>query len=414
MPRISTDILIVGGGAAGMSAAIAAAADSSREITLIDDNPLSGGQIWRSELGKIKSPDAKRLISKIEAGSVTVIGNVQIHSLSGPNRLLAESRSGRMEFEYKKLILATGARERFLPFPGWTLPNIFGAGGLQALVKGGLRVENKRVVVAGTGALLFAVAGYLRSKGADVAAIAEQAPASNVNMFAAALWRSPSKLLKAIRLKGKLFGVPYLSDCWVTSATGFDKLEAVELTRKRKRWSVECDYLACGFHLVPNIELASLLGCRIENGFVAVDEFQQTTCKDIFCAGEPTGIAGVEASLIEGTIAGLTACGETEKARSHFRSRTRTRKFGEALNRAFTLRDELKTLSDDATFVCRCEDVSYGRLKEFDSWRAAKLQTRCGMGACQGRVCGGATEFLFDWQPGTIRPPIFPVKLENL
>jgi hypothetical protein len=84
------------------------------------------------------------------------------------------------------------------------------------------------------------------------------------------------------------------------------------------------------------------------------------------------------------------------------------------LNQAFALRGELKNLADDNTFVCRCEDVTYSRIREFPTWREAKLQTRCGMGACQGRVCGPATEFLFGWDTGAVRPPIFPVKLENL
>ncbi len=101
-------------------------------------------------------------------------------------------------------------------------------------------------------------------------------------------------------------------------------------------------------------------------------------------------------------------------ARESFSKRERTRRFADALNRTFALRDELKTLADDSTIVCRCEDVQYGKLKDFDNWRTAKLQTRCGMGPCQGRVCGAAVEFLFGWKPDSVRPPIFPVKLENL
>src|SRR5205823_5840207 len=113
-----------------------------------------------------------------------------------------------------------------------------------------------------------------------------------------------------------------------------------------------------------------------------------------------TGIGGVEASIVEGEIAGFAAIGETEKACGLFTQRDKTRRFGVALNQAFALRDELRYLADDSTIVCRCEDVEYGRLKDFDSSRAAKLQTRCGMGACQGRICGAATTVLFDWKPG--------------
>jgi hypothetical protein len=84
------------------------------------------------------------------------------------------------------------------------------------------------------------------------------------------------------------------------------------------------------------------------------------------------------------------------------------------LTKAFELRGELRSLASEKTFVCRCEDVTLKRLREFGNWREAKLQTRCGMGACQGRVCGPATEFLFGWKTDSVRPPIFPVKLENL
>ena len=414
MSKLESDILIVGGGAAGMSAALAASSENAISVTVVDDNPHLGGQIWRAELGRTKSADARKLIDAVEAGRINIVNNALVFATGGENCLLAETSDGTVELECHKLIIATGARERFLPFPGWTLPNVFGAGGLQALVKGGLKIENKSVVVAGTGALLLAVAEYLKSKGAKVVAICEQTSTTKMNRFAFGLWRSPSKIPQAIGLRAKLLGVPYLTDCWVTSAFGTQHLESVDLTRKGKTWSVECDMLACGFHLVPNTELASLLGCEIENSFVAVDEFQRTSCENVFCAGEPTGIGGVEASLIEGKVAGFAAVGETDQARSNYGERAKTRRFADALNTAFLLRDELKSLADDATIICRCEDVEYGRLKEFDSWRSAKLQTRCGMGSCQGRVCGAATEFLFGWHNGSVRPPIFPVKLENL
>jgi NADPH-dependent 2,4-dienoyl-CoA reductase/sulfur reductase-like enzyme len=414
MNRHSSDILIVGGGAAGMSAALASSSINEDSVTIVDDNSRLGGQIWRAELGKNKSQQAERLIDAIERGRISIVNNAQVFNVCGDRCLAAEAPDGRAEFDYKKLIIATGARERFLPFPGWTLPNVFGAGGLQALVKGGLSVEGKKVVIAGTGPLLLAVADYLRSKGATIVAIAEQASAERIRRFALDLGRAPSKLTQAARLRARLLGVPYLKDCWVTEASGTNKLESLTLTQKGRRWSVDCDVLACGFHLVPNLELASLLGSEIENGFVAVDEFQQTSVENTYCAGEPTGIGGVESSLIEGEIAGLAAAGATSKAKSLFPRRRRSQSFGKSLNSAFALRDELRSLADDATIVCRCEDVNFGKLKEYDSWRQAKLQTRCGMGSCQGRVCGAATDFLFGWEADTLRPPIFPVRMENL
>lgn len=406
-----SDILIIGGGAAGLAAA---GSGSDKKVLIVDDNPKLGGQIWRAELGKIKSPEARELIEKIEQKHISIINNASVFGQKDKQSLLAETRNGTVELGFEKLILATGARERFLPFPNWTLPNIFGAGGLQALVKNGLSVENKRIVVAGTGALLLVVAEYLKSKGAKVLLVAEQTSSVRLAKFGFGLWREPKKITQAISLKAKLLVVKYLTNCYITSVEGNGKLEAVNLIRHGKNWRVECDMLACGFHLVPNVELAQMLGCKLENGCVAVDEFQRTSIENVFCAGETTGIGGVEKSLIEGKIAGLSAVGKFEEAARLSGEKQQTQRFAYNLNKAFALREELNTLSDAETIVCRCEDVRFGDLKNYSSFREAKLQTRCGMGSCQGRICGSATEFLFDWKNDSVRPPIFPVKLENL
>jgi NADPH-dependent 2,4-dienoyl-CoA reductase/sulfur reductase-like enzyme len=412
MNKLSTEVLVVGGGAAGMAAAVAASDKAS--VTLVDDNPHFGGQIWRAEQGRTKSPIARRLIDRLRTENVKAINDAPVFASPDEHFLLAETGGVSTEIKYDKLIIATGARELFLPFPGWTIPGVFGAGGLQALVKGGFSVENKRVVVAGTGPLLLAVADLLKQKGADALVVAEQTSAAKLGRFAAGLLLSPSKLAQAVAIRSRLAGVKYLTDCWVASAAGNDRLRQVTLTQKGKIWSVDCDFLACGFHLVPNTELAEMLGCRIERGFVAVDEHQRTSREKIYCAGEPTGIAGVESSLIEGTIAGLAATGREKVAQRHRAKREKARRFGRAMASAFSVRDELRHLATDDTTVCRCEDVEYGSLTEFDSFRDAKLQTRCGMGPCQGRICGAATEFLFGWQRPDVRPPIFPVKMEDL
>ena len=414
MSNVRAEILVIGGGAAGMSAALSASARA--KVTIVDDNPLLGGQIWRAELGKVKSPEARDLIASLAAGNINVINSAQVFGPDSHGCLLAETPDGTIELSFEKLILAAGARERFLPFPGWTLPNVLGAGGLQAMVKGGLNIANKRVIVAGTGPLLLAVAEYLKAKNAKVLCIAEQTPSSKIRSFALGLWRYPAKIAQGVSLRMRLRDVPFWTDSWVTGCVNSKKTHTISVTvsQNGRERTMDCDYLACGFHLVPNTELASVLGCRIDNGAVTVNDFQQTSIENIFCAGEPTGIGGIEASLVEGRIAGLAATGQTEAAREHLAERDKTRRFGEALNSAFALRDELKTLASAETIVCRCEDVEFGRLTEFVNSREAKLQTRCGMGPCQGRICGSATEFLFGWKPGTVRPPIFPVKMENL
>ena len=165
---------------------------------------------------------------------------------------------------------------------------------------------------------------------------------------------------------------------------------------------------------MPNVELQSLLGCRLRNGCVAVDDFQRTSVEGVFCAGEPTGIGGVELAVVEGQIAGLAAANEEARARKLFGERRKGRGFARLLERTFRLRAELSDLPAAETIVCRCEDVAYSRLHEYKTWRAAKLHTRCGMGPCQGRVCGPATEFLFHWTPDSVRPPVFPVRVESM
>ena len=411
--RRQFDVLVVGGGPAGIAAACCAA-EAALHVAIADDNPALGGQIWRGEHASPSTKEAAFWYRRVKDLGVEHLRSTRVFAQVDSHTLVAETDNGVCEVTFRSLILATGARERFLPFPGWTLPNVMGAGGLQALAKSGWNVRGRKVVVAGTGPLLLAVAAHLKEYGADVRLIAEQASQRQLLAFALGLWRQPSKLQDALSLRRPLLGVPYLTGCWPVAAEGRHKLESVTLRRGAKTWSVPCDYLACGFHLVPNTELAALLGCAVEDGKVRVDDLHQTTVPGVYCAGEPTGIGGLELSLLEGQIAGYAAVGRPDSARRLFANRNKMRGFAAALERAFALRPELKELARPETLVCRCEDVSLSRLREHSSWRAAKLLTRCGMGPCQGRVCGPALEFLLDWKPESVRPPVFPVRVESL
>ncbi|MEP7342520.1 MAG: FAD-dependent oxidoreductase [Acidobacteriota bacterium] len=416
-PRHNYDVLVIGGGPAGLAAAVSAK-ESGVRVAIVDDNPGLGGQIWRGQQRKATVPEAAEWLNRVQAAQVEFINGARVYDQPEAGLLLAETFDGVLEIRFRKLILATGARERFLPFPGWTLPGVAGAGGLQALVKSGLPIDGKKVVVAGTGPLLLAVAAYLRKRGAEVLLIAEQAPLKSLLSFGLGLMRSPGKIVQALQLKRELAGIPHLTRCWPVAADGNEQLQSVKLQRGQKRWDVACDYLACGFHLVPNTELAAFFGCGLRASVVQVDDFQLTTIPNIYCAGESTGIGGLEVSLIEGQIAGLTATGQQEEARALFAERRKHQRFADLLNRTFALREELKGLPQPDTIVCRCEDVSFARLQQQSGqqspWRAAKLHTRCGMGPCQGRVCGAAIEFLLGWQTESVRPPVFPVKLGGL
>lgn len=405
------DVVVVGGGPAGIAAAVCAA-ESGARVGIVDDNAILGGQIWRG--GSESAPDAIHWRDRLEKVKVTKLCGKRIFHQPRPDVLFAESDDGLIELRYNNLILATGARERFLPFPGWTLPNVMGAGGLQAMVKSGLPVQGKRVVVAGTGPLLLAVAAYLRKHGAEIAIICEQASWTSLIRFGLTLTAHPAKISQARQLKQQLSGIPFAAGSWPLSAHGQRALESVAVSHAGKQKIIPCDYLACGFHLAPNLELAQLLGCVIKDGYVEVDDFQQTTVKGIFCAGEPTGIGGLELALIEGQIAGLAVAGQAEAAKELLGRRAKARAFARALDRTFRLRPELRTLATNDSIVCRCEDVRCSQLKAHASWRAAKLHTRCGMGPCQGRICGPALEFLMHWQPDSVRPPIFPAHVGNL
>jgi NAD(P)H-nitrite reductase large subunit len=160
--------------------------------------------------------------------------------------------------------------------------------------------------------------------------------------------------------------------------------------------------------------LPALLNCECTSAGIRVNAFQKTSQEDIYCAGECTGIGGVELSLLEGEIAGHAATGRSELAARLFRKRAKARQFAAALEHAFAPRHELKKLPRPETIVCRCEDVTWQRLQSMPSWRTAKLYTRCGMGPCQGRVCGPILEFLLGLHPESIRPPVFPERIGTL
>ena len=384
-------IVIVGAGPAGIAAAVTA-----KQATLLDDNPTVGGQIWR---GGDSHPWFKRLSDS----DSRIIASARVIAGDAAHQTLLVDRDGKVEtISYKKLILATGARELFLPFPGWTLPNVMGVGGLQALVKCGLPVKGKRVIVAGSGPLLLAVASYLKKCGAIVPFIAEQADLKSLARFTASLAAHPAKLWQAARLRPRR----YLTNCWIEAALGSSQVERVRLRQGSRVWEEHCDFVANAYGFVPNTELAVLLGCKLEAGAVKVDSSQQTSVPNVYCAGETAGVGGVETALLEGQIAA---------GASHLLARLRKAKsFGRLLNETFRLRQELSNLAQPETIICRCEDVTLARLRNANSWRSAKLHERCGMGPCQGRICGPAAQFILGWEPCSVRPPIFPTRLENL
>lgn len=396
-------------------AAAWAAAQQSQSVGLIEGAPWLGGQIWRHGNG-IRPPMGFRPWQRrLQSRPVEVRTQTTVVGARGPHTLLAEDADGPLEIGYRKLILAVGARELFIPFPGWTLPNVFGVGGLHNFAKLGWPVRGKRIAVAGSGPLLFAAAAHLRMMGAKIVLMAEQADLPELMRFGMRLpLLSPSKIIQGGVYQSMLLGVPYKTHCWPVEAFGDQQLESVRFTNQVRTWEVACDYLACAFGLAGSLELAHLLGCGIDHQAVQTDACQLTSVPDVYCAGEPTGIAGVDGALAEGQIAGFSAVGLNEKAEKLFAWRDRTRRFAAALAQGFKLRSELRHLARPDTILCRCEDVTFEKVRNDRSWREAKLYHHVGMGPCQGRTCGGAVRFLFGWEPQSVRPPIFPAQVETL
>ena len=240
----AAEVLLVGAGPAGMAAAVRAA-EAGKQVVVLDDNPAEGGQIWRGARSNPGDRQAAAWFRKLESSGAQVLAGSRVIGGDPRKRVVhVETCRAAFEISYDQLILATGARELFLPFPGWTLPNVMGVGGLQALVKSGLPVEGKRIVVAGSGPLLLAVAEYLRKRGAIVPVIAEQAAWAQVARFAMHLLGHPNKLRQAIALRARLGGTPYLTGSWVVSALGNERLASVQLRAESGARTIECDYLA--------------------------------------------------------------------------------------------------------------------------------------------------------------------------
>lgn len=411
------DVLVIGAGPAGLAAAAAAARQGAR-VALVDAQAHPGGQVWRRDVSHAAPSAARRLLADVQAHpGFTWMAQGQVVAAER-DAVLVESSLQAEWIAYGALILATGARELLLPFPGWTLPGVTGAGGLQALAKQGWPLNGQRVVVAGSGPLLLAAAATARRHGAHVLGIHEQAARSTMIRFAGGLWHWPAKVLQAAGLRTRLAGVEYRCGSMVVAAHGDDRLREIELEGPRGRRRLACDHLAVGYGLVPDVRTAGMLGCRLEpegaHARVVVDAEQRTSVANIHAAGEACGIGGIDCALVEGAIAGRVATGATAGLDGLVRRRRHARAFAAHLREHFVLDPRVRVLAGPDTLVCRCEDVPLRALEGLQDGRSVKLATRCGMGACQGRICGSALAEMGLPAPVGQRPPLFPVRLATL
>jgi NADPH-dependent 2,4-dienoyl-CoA reductase/sulfur reductase-like enzyme len=399
-----TDVVVIGGGPAGLAAADAAAS-LGKQVLLLDQGANLGGQIWRHRSGDVLPGAARSLMANVTPPRVAVAHRASVIDAPAPHQLVV-SFNGRVTIvDYGALVLATGAIERFLPFPGWTLPGVVGIGGLQALVKSGLDVVGARVVLSGAGPLMLPVAATLAQRGAEVVLLAEQAPRDRVRAFARRTLWHPGRLAQAITLRWASRRAPYRTDSWVLRAEGVHRLQRVVMRVDGEEQSIACDYLAAASGLLPRTQLAQLLGCRLAGEAIDVDDLQATSVTGVFAAGECCGVKGDAGAVLEGITAGISAAGAKVSAQI-LRKRDAAREFGALLTRTFAPRRELLDRVTGDTIICRCEDVTRAAIDPAWSARQAKLWSRVAMGACQGAVCGSACHALFGWDHNATRPPL--------
>lgn len=411
---VRTELVVVGSGPGGIAAAVAYARHGreNQRILMLDELPNPGGQIWR---GGAPNRVAQNWLNEINSPSILRWKGQVIDFLSQDSGVVFLKEDGtHWNVIGRDLVLATGARERWIPFPGWTLPGVVGIGGIQAMLKTGYPVQGKNVVVAGSGPLMFPVARSLQKNGARLLAISEQASLSKLAWFAAHLPAYPEKMVEAIGYLGALWRVPQYRGTWVKCAGGEGKLEWVELTTGKKSWRIDCDLLATGCHLVPSVELARMGGIGLDNGRIKIDARCLTSRANVFAVGECTGVGGAERAIAQGLVAGASAAMEGQLANHYANSLPRWDRFVRLLDETFAPRAEMLAQVGDGTFVCRCEDVPHGKIQSMDCWREAKLHTRMGMGACQGRVCGPIAKALYNFDVDTPRPPLIPLPTQDL
>ncbi len=459
-PPVNADVVIVGAGPAGLSAA-ALLSKAGVNVVLLDENARPGGQYYRqSRLGGslpkaiigLSQIAGRDLIDRIDLAHAQICTDTMVWGVENDNTLLYSQGGHAGRISSKAIVLATGAHERVIPFPGWTLPGVMTAGAAQTLLKAQGILPGKNIVIAGTGPFLYPVSTQMAAAGAKLEAICElsrdrfwplrvQQPFRHLHIYREAI----SYLAKMRRL-----GLRVSMGTTVVEALGDTALRQVvvaeidgdhrELPGTRR--TIATDTLLTSFSFVPNVQVARLLGCDLrwdpvqQAHFVNADARLQTSRQGIYLAGEIVGIGGHRVAKAEGVFAAASVLEDlgykldhgTAAARQEaWRTRSAGRQFAAHMLKSFALKPGVFSLAKPDTIVCRCESVPRSEIDYHAKvWegaqRAVKQCTRAGMGRCQGRMCGFAVAQLVRQHssapdeipmPDTARMPVKPLVLSE-
>lgn len=428
---LTADVGVVGAGPGGMAAARSLAA-AGLSVVVLDEGPAAGGQIFRqlppgATGTRLAEPPSHHhghaLLGSFTASSLQHLRSATVWDAK-PGRLWFEHDGQSKLLRCQRIVLAPGAYDRCVPFPGWTLPGVVTAGALQVMVRGFGIVPGKRALVAGSGPLLLPTVTALLSAGVQVVAACEASSRwralralpgvfGNGARLREAWWYGKQLLRAGVRLRFGWTIVGCEGDGRVQRAS-IAKVDATGRPRPGTSQTLEVDVVGAGFGLVPSIELGLVLGCRTRflaarGGHVlAVDEQQRTSVAGVLAAGEVAGIGGAEVAIAEGELAAAAVRHELRGVAvpgSLVGKAQRERRAADALLRAFAPLPGLSTLATPETIVCRCEDVTLQRARDAallhgGSLRAIKVGCRAGMGPCQARICGPSLQALACAEPG--------------
>ncbi|MEU4114712.1 NAD(P)/FAD-dependent oxidoreductase [Kitasatospora sp. NPDC028055] len=446
------DLAVVGAGPAGLAAAVTAA-DLGLRCVLLDGAGRPGGQYYRHPAPGLgaRRPDRLHHHWSVYAGLAARLEAHPRAEFRGGHQVWALERTAdgfalhitrgpqaadRTTLRAGAVLLATGAYERQLPFPGWTLPGVVTAGGAQAMLKAGLVLPGRRIVVAGSGPLLLAAASSLVAAGAEVPAVVEASDYLGYARRPGVLAAVPAKLVEGAGHGGALLRhrVRLRPRSAVVEAHGTDRVTAVTVARLDADWRplpgterrIACDALAVGHGLLPQIDLATELGADTATGpdgavALRVDARLRTSVPGLWSAGETNGVGGADLALAEGELAAHAVAG-VRPGRALLGRRARLREFAALMAAAHRPGPGWTGWLRPDTDVCRCEEVPVARIEEAveelgaGDPRTVKLLTRAGMGWCQGRMCGPAVACLSGAaEPGADRRPMAcPVPLSQL